>query len=773
MAADENLGEIFVQIKADYDQLEKEFKQLKSKVDRDAEQMGNSFSKILKKAILAGGAIFVFRKALDISREAKNLARDAEEISSKFDTVFSGIKSKANSMADNFAKNFGLAGSTARELLSDTGDLLVGFEFAEEEALSLSEQVNSLAQDLVSFKNYSGGAKGASQALTKALFGETEAAKGLGIVIQQDTKEFKLAVQQMMNSRGISEKQAKALVILSDAYKQSRKAVGDYNRTKDSTANVERRANELLKTQYETLGKQILPVYTIFLQLIAEMSTNMGDASGATNAFGTALKSVATPIIIIATMLKQIANIAGTLGATLAHLGLAPFGLSNDVKVLGSLKSGWEIMLKDSENMNNALYNMWSTTSNKIQNLKMTPEDVKGMILSPHRYSEEDKSTPDWSPNSKKLKEVEDRVDVLKEKLKGLEIGSPDFKNTIADINKLEKLIDDEKSGYTKVLKQKLDQLNKFYQVVTFNDSSYFDWRLKEYQKEAEEYKKILGKEFNEAAFINEKKKQLFNDYVDHLKSTLSQATNGNDVFTFNSKGEIETPISSIGVTTTREQKESKPILNPEPFQESSEEIVETWATSNEIMTETFYSTVDGIANSFHELVQVRIARDASAFEKIWANAINAVLMQMQQLIAKWAVLNVLSYALGGGGISMSKIIGGASGGSFIGTGSGVKKMAGGGSFVVPPGHPNDTYPMLLRSGEKARITPSHKVGQEEKILSNLYKSIESIKYNIAEQPPVVVKVFNKLDREGFTQYQLMGAENNLTLAGVNPDEQI
>jgi len=169
-------------------------------VPKTASKAGSSMTKMAGKFALAGIAFLAFRKALQFTKEAKNLARDAIEIQNKFNEVFISLEKSANRQAKVFAESFGLAGSTAREFLSATGDILVGFGFAEEAAFEMSIQVNTLAQDLASFANLEGGAEQASLTLTKALVGETESAKALGIVIRQDTKEFKNNVQAIQDS---------------------------------------------------------------------------------------------------------------------------------------------------------------------------------------------------------------------------------------------------------------------------------------------------------------------------------------------------------------------------------------------------------------------------------------------------------------------------------------------------------------------------------------------------------------------------------------------
>ena len=110
-------------------------------------------------------------------------ASDLQETQSKFNTVFSSIQGDAQKTAQTFKDSFGLSSEAALGMLANTGDLLVGFGFTEDEALKLSNQVNELAVDLASFTNFSGGSQGASEALTKALLGEREAIKSLGIAI--------------------------------------------------------------------------------------------------------------------------------------------------------------------------------------------------------------------------------------------------------------------------------------------------------------------------------------------------------------------------------------------------------------------------------------------------------------------------------------------------------------------------------------------------------------------------------------------------------------
>jgi len=94
------------------------------------------------------------------------VASDFEETASKFQTVFSNISKSAENSFETLRAEYGLSSLAAKQLLADTGDLLTGFGFSQQSALELSTQVQKLAVDLASFTNFSGGATGASEALT-------------------------------------------------------------------------------------------------------------------------------------------------------------------------------------------------------------------------------------------------------------------------------------------------------------------------------------------------------------------------------------------------------------------------------------------------------------------------------------------------------------------------------------------------------------------------------------------------------------------------------
>lgn len=351
-----NVGQTFIEIEADKRSIAKynrTLKGLENDSKNSAKKIESSFTSSFAKV---AGAAIALRGAFNFVVAAKNAARDAEEIESKFLTVFESIQDKANETSKNLARDFGLANSSAQKLLGATGDLLVGFGFSEESALDLSKQVNELAVDLASFSNFAGGAEGASEALTKALLGETESAKSLGIVIRQNNKEFRDQVKQTAKARGISEQQAKSIVILGQAYRQSSKAVGDFARTQDSLANQERTLGERFKEIQEQLGKEVVPTFKALLGVISNLSTEVTNSSATFSTFGSVIKIIGSLVIGFVGVAQTLANTLGTIGAVVAKLFTGEFS-----QAFTAAEIGFNKILKDNAQIEKAFVEIWGS----------------------------------------------------------------------------------------------------------------------------------------------------------------------------------------------------------------------------------------------------------------------------------------------------------------------------------------------------------------------------------------------------------------------------
>ena len=131
--------------------------------------------------------VFSVAKLSSFAKDCVQAASDVEEMQNKFDVVFDGITDDVEKWADEFSKSVGRNKNTIKGYLADQQNLLVGFGMTREAGAKLSEEMTSLALDLASFANTDETV--AVNAMTKAVMGESEAAKTLGAVLNDSTRE--------------------------------------------------------------------------------------------------------------------------------------------------------------------------------------------------------------------------------------------------------------------------------------------------------------------------------------------------------------------------------------------------------------------------------------------------------------------------------------------------------------------------------------------------------------------------------------------------------
>lgn len=202
---------------------------------------------------------------------AVKLASDAEETRNKFNEIFKGFDKEGKESVGRLKSEFKLAGSTAQELLSDTGDLLKGLGLTGDEALRVSEEVVKLSGDVASFKNVQGGTTAASRALTKALLGERESLK-LTFKTAVSEKEVQEEAAKITATRtDLSERAAKALATLRIVQRRNTDAIGDFARTSGGVANKTRIVIEQIKGLSEQFGEILLPVASKLLSVMSDV----------------------------------------------------------------------------------------------------------------------------------------------------------------------------------------------------------------------------------------------------------------------------------------------------------------------------------------------------------------------------------------------------------------------------------------------------------------------------------------------------------------------
>ena len=161
------------------------------RVDRNSEnQVEDSVKSLKSMAAKALGAIGLTLSISGIASGIKDcvaLASEVEEMENKFDVVFGEIRDDVDKWAQDYSDAIGRNKNDIKTYLADQQNLLVGFGMTREAGAELSQQMTTLALDLASFGNIDETV--AVNAMTKAIMGESEAAKTLGAVLNDSTRE--------------------------------------------------------------------------------------------------------------------------------------------------------------------------------------------------------------------------------------------------------------------------------------------------------------------------------------------------------------------------------------------------------------------------------------------------------------------------------------------------------------------------------------------------------------------------------------------------------
>jgi len=233
-----------------YANTSKDLRRVEQEIKKVQTQMGRArtVSLSLKSAfsMLAPAALFTAAIA-GIGRLVKSLPEAAMQMegeSRRSAIVFGDSLSYVEGESEKLAKQMGLTNREFVAAAAATGDLLIPMNFTREQSAKMSVELQSLAGALDEWTGGTLGAKEVSTILTKAVLGETEQIKQLGIVIDQSSTEYNKRIKLAMETTGATKEQARAMDILEQIQSKSADAQTAYTQE----------GNKLLRTKKELVA---------------------------------------------------------------------------------------------------------------------------------------------------------------------------------------------------------------------------------------------------------------------------------------------------------------------------------------------------------------------------------------------------------------------------------------------------------------------------------------------------------------------------------------
>lgn len=249
------------------------------KVDQASEQKVEGSIKSLKSmASKVLGAVGItlsvagIKSAIDGCVE---VASSVEEMQNKFDVVFGDMRDEVDKWAQEYSDAIGRNKNDIKTYLADQQNLLVGFGMTRQAGAEMAEQMTSLALDLASFGNMDETAS--VNAMTKAVMGESEAAKTLGAVLNDSTRAQAMSALGLKGTYDKLDQLTKMQVNYQAILQQSPDAIGDCQRSLDSYESTNKRYLAKLKEIKTIIGQFFLPTYQKILSIGAKGLTMIRD----------------------------------------------------------------------------------------------------------------------------------------------------------------------------------------------------------------------------------------------------------------------------------------------------------------------------------------------------------------------------------------------------------------------------------------------------------------------------------------------------------------
>ncbi len=214
-------------------------------------------------AALTGGALIAGKALFDI-------APALEQMEAKAKTVFGDQISDVEKWASANAAAMGLTARKATGLAANFGDLLIPMGFTRTEAAKMSTSVVGLSGALA---QWSGGTKTAaevSEILAKAMLGERDGLKALGISINDADVKARLLKNGTDKLTGSALEQAKAVATQQLIFEKSTDAQAAYAKGGDGLLGKQASLKAKFDGVIETLSIGMVPIFNTILSLITD-----------------------------------------------------------------------------------------------------------------------------------------------------------------------------------------------------------------------------------------------------------------------------------------------------------------------------------------------------------------------------------------------------------------------------------------------------------------------------------------------------------------------
>lgn len=225
--------------------------------------IGSQLSKLIP--ILA--AAFAVGRIIRFGKELLKTATQMEQFERRAAVVFGNAIDIVEEFAQKNARALGFSINQFKGAAAAIGDILVPLGLSRKAAAEMSVEAVKLGTAIKRFSGDQRDAAEISSIVARAFTGEVEGLKGLGVVVSQNSEDFKELVKTKIRDEGATQDQAKALAIYETVLARSADALTALETDTDSLVVKQDLLNAKWSEASERLATRLIPTFNSLLDV--------------------------------------------------------------------------------------------------------------------------------------------------------------------------------------------------------------------------------------------------------------------------------------------------------------------------------------------------------------------------------------------------------------------------------------------------------------------------------------------------------------------------
>lgn len=256
-------------LKKDVKSLSTEYKRTSKDLKNENRNLTSSFSWLRNLIIWA----FATDQLIRFWREVFTTSTRLDQLGKKSKTVLWEFEDEVRKTAKEVSISMWLTSNEFVEATTNVADLLIPMQFTREEASKMSTELVSLSGALSEWTWWQRTAEDVARILSKAMLGEREQLKELGIAIQEADVQQRLLEKWQKDLTGTALQQAKAIATQELIFEKSTDAQEAFRTGGDSLIRKQQELQATLRWVKEEIAVALTPTILEITQELADMVT--------------------------------------------------------------------------------------------------------------------------------------------------------------------------------------------------------------------------------------------------------------------------------------------------------------------------------------------------------------------------------------------------------------------------------------------------------------------------------------------------------------------